>query len=153
MRAPWLCAETGLSFGGWGAGGGRREPRTEAPATVPVGDDSGLDPGGGVAVGAMSDCGCLVQAGPTGCADGGDVGGERGRMEADPLAGDTGRTEVTFPETGKTVVWDGGDKRSVGDILSLPSCQPLWHGRQIMRKSLPNEDSTAAVLSARKQDG
>ena len=36
-----------------GAGGGRREPKTEAPTIGQGGDDSGLDQGGSVAVGEM----------------------------------------------------------------------------------------------------
>lgn len=74
-------------------------------------------------------------------------------VEANSLAGDTDRTKVTFTETGKTAVWEGGNKSSVWDILSLPSCKPVWHGRQIMRKSLHNVDSAAVVLSAKSRMG
>lgn len=54
-----------------------------------------------------SDSKWTSKAQPTGFAGGWDVGGERREWRSAPrcLAQDTGRMEVTFTETGNTVVW------------------------------------------------
>jgi len=54
-----------------------------------------------------SDSKWTLKAQSTGFAGGWDVGGERREWRSTPwcLAQDTGRMEVTFTETGNTVVW------------------------------------------------
>lgn len=59
--------------------------------------------------------------------------------------------KVPFTETGKTVVLEGREQKFMGHLKSLPSCGPARPGRQIIRKSLHNVDSTAIMLSAREQ--
>lgn len=80
------------------------------PATVQGADDHGLDQGGGMAVVRNGQIlgGCQRQNPQDLLMDGTRRVREEGRLAVGCLARDTGRMEVTFTETGKTVVWGRG---------------------------------------------
>lgn len=70
----------------WGAGGGRREPREEGPATIRVGDEGGLNQVVVWQSEKRSDSRCTLKTEPTGLAGGWDMEGERERgVKANPL--------------------------------------------------------------------